>query len=700
MDRPEPQAPEIRFSNRGDPAPKLVQARLWRVCFEKRVAIRQSPSTQGKLVGAKGNGHLFEGRAAAGWVEVSPTEHVLIDATSLGLEPLLLPVVSLGPAPATLLRARSGVTLELWEPAGGAGADVPLACDVAGAAAGFAAGCALEVQEWTSSSGGWGTGRVVAAAARVTVALSGPPGAKRRARLVARGVVDEAGRVELCGGGAAAWATRLGPAASAGSGAVEFDLCSQWHAIEPFRDDASRSSEAAIREQSFDLSCDVLGHRRGGCAATRCAQFKLNASAVDLDLNVRAHLCAACGASATLHKALPDAAPPAVPRQPAAAPLAMPPAAPAPAPAPARERRRSRPSPVVAAPASLRAQGTSDISTRLRTADELRAVMAGFHERANDELVDLTADGVESLWCTSDMHIDYPANRKWLETMPTCPKGAIIVAGDLCSSLERLEYALAILARRFLHVFYTFGNHELWWNKNSTDTDSSVSKVFAIERVCRKLGVHTGGAVLADGLAVLPLYSWYKQSLCNETLPFDRCSDIEKGFDSACFWPSAVGDPRMPHFSLHDGVADFMLSLNEQRVAAAKRFKAASGGAATVVTFSHFIPRSECFNGYSRMERFMGCNEIDRQARAAGSSLHVFGHSHLKVDKTISGVRYVQCALGYPNDWNGNRDGPMRVWRKEKAEDGRGVMGQVSSYFSRYQGDVMLHREAKNGLVE
>ena len=44
----------------------------------------------------------------------------------------------------------------------------------------------------------------------------------------------------------------------------------------------------------------------------------------------------------------------------------------------------------------------------------------------------------------------------------------------------------------------------------------------------------------------------------------------------------------------------------------------------------------------------IGCPELDTQIRKVKSTIHVFGHTHLNVDKTVDGVRYVQNAFGTP----------------------------------------------------
>ena len=54
-------------------------------------------------------------------------------------------------------------------------------------------------------------------------------------------------------------------------------------------------------------------------------------------------------------------------------------------------------------------------------------------------------------------------------------------------------------------------------------------------------------------------------------------------------------------------------------------------------------------------------------------AVHIFGHSHLPVDATVGGVRYIQRALGYPRDWGGFRGEPQAVWTAAGAGAGAGL---------------------------
>eukprot|EP00755_Sulcionema_specki_P008043 Sspe_Gene.39872::Locus_19222_Transcript_2_3_Confidence_0.500_Length_4696::g.39872::m.39872 len=265
------------------------------------------------------------------------------------------------------------------------------------------------------------------------------------------------------------------------------------------------------------------------------------------------------------------------------------------------------------------------------------------------------------VWAVSDMHVDHKENMRWLETLPEFDEdgvpystGILICAGDVCTKIEMLRKALVLMRDRFQAVFYCVGNHELWqWGKESPD---SVEKFFEILTLCAEVGVHTTPAILpssgASGgpLCIVPLQSWYKSGFIEEEgETLDRMIEI---FDGACKWPPSVGDARKERNSLHDGIGDFFLSLNAPILRAAPAWHSKR---ATVISFSHFIPRPELFSGYRRLGRVMGCTELDDQITVLDSTVHVFGHSHLDVDEVAEGRRYVQHNLGYPRDRSGDK---------------------------------------------
>ena len=97
-----------------------------------------------------------------------------------------------------------------------------------------------------------------------------------------------------------------------------------------------------------------------------------------------------------------------------------------------------------------------------------------------------------------------------------------------------------------------------------------------------------------------------------------------------------------------------MTRLNHAKLEIIKTHATRHGGsAADVITFSHFLPRKELpLPGVHEMAKASGCLELEAQLRRVGAKLHVFGHTHFSIDRTIDGVRYVQHPLGHTHERN------------------------------------------------
>ena len=107
-------------------------------------------------------------------------------------------------------------------------------------------------------------------------------------------------------------------------------------------------------------------------------------------------------------------------------------------------------------------------------------------------------------------------------------------------------------------------------------------------------------------------------------------------------------------------MAQFLASLNEASVRAVRQQENA-----VVLSFSHFLPRSSLFEGAGgcrSLGKVMGDARLEDQIQRLCSSVHVFGHSHIDVDCVLDGVRYVQHALGHPEDGVSEAYQPVVVW--------------------------------------
>ncbi len=250
------------------------------------------------------------------------------------------------------------------------------------------------------------------------------------------------------------------------------------------------------------------------------------------------------------------------------------------------------------------------------------------------------------VFAVSDLHTDFRENMAVVEALPRGEHSgdALIVAGDIADTLETVEATLALLRARFREVFFVPGNHELWVR---TEPGDSVDKFNRILRLCDALGVRTRPAGL-DGVWIVPLFSWYEAEFDTdgdaETRELEAWSDFH-----FCRWPEAVRP------------CDFFLAINEPHLRPYD---------APVVSFSHFLPRRDLlppakYLRFRGLPRVAGCAALDAQVRATGSRLHVFGHSHINVDREIDGVRYVQNALRYPRDRSGPAFPLKLIWSGE-----------------------------------
>ncbi len=98
-----------------------------------------------------------------------------------------------------------------------------------------------------------------------------------------------------------------------------------------------------------------------------------------------------------------------------------------------------------------------------------------------------------------------------------------------------------------------------------------------------------------------------------------------------------------------------------------KNFPIPSNEVNKVITFSHFLPRfdllpSRQYLFIKTLPKCSGSEHIDTYIRNIGSSLHLFGHTHIDANKTIQDVHYIQNAFGYPSE--------RRGWKKNQIGDG------------------------------
>jgi len=229
------------------------------------------------------------------------------------------------------------------------------------------------------------------------------------------------------------------------------------------------------------------------------------------------------------------------------------------------------------------------------------------------------------LFATSDLHTDYKENFRWLQELSDTEyrDDVLIVAGDVSDRMEVIRETLLLLRSKFRKLLFTPGNHELWVRNSRVN---SLEKFQLILNLCDELGIATKPLRL-ENFWVVPLFSWYDGIFEPEMKAW---ADFH-----FCKWPEDIAP-----------LSDYFLGLNESHL---KPYDA------PVITFSHFLPRSELLppKEYLRIS-WLGnvsvCAALDSQIRQLNSTVHVCGHTHTTFDRMIGGVRYVQNAVRYPKE--------------------------------------------------
>lgn len=324
------------------------------------------------------------------------------------------------------------------------------------------------------------------------------------------------------------------------------------------------------------------------------------------------------------------------------------------------------------------------------------------------------------IYAISDLHTDRVENLAWLRSERPWPADAsvacAVVAGDISHRLDVLDETLRTLASRFARVFFVPGNHELWCQPeaHSAPTADSLAKFDAVLALCAARGVETAPALVGH-VAVVPLFSWYDQSLALPRAALGSASPLPLRLwvdYTRCRWPSSLVAPDAPP-AQDSAVCAHFLARNRPAIAAARAqmaaAAAASEGVRGVLSFSHFLPAPCCLpdwcvpdapvfdtawlsHGAARKAGLFasvaGSTALDAQLRSlrpdgetACEHVHVFGHSHRPKDFRLRGVRYVHNPVGKGTErewrvlpspafvrlWDGNgnavpRDRIIRYW--------------------------------------
>jgi len=248
------------------------------------------------------------------------------------------------------------------------------------------------------------------------------------------------------------------------------------------------------------------------------------------------------------------------------------------------------------------------------------------------------------IFAISDVHVDYPVNAQWVEQLSLAEyqDDVLILAGDVSDCLRRLQWCLHSLARRFKLVTFVPGNHDLWVLRDGKDVDS-LAKFALVNEVARQCGVALA-PVTVGGVTLLPLLAWYDYSF---GLPDAELRELWMDY-RACRWPAGMDA---------DDIAPYFLQRNI----------AAPLAPGACITFSHYVPRLDLIGStgiQARLAPLLGCARLEGEIRRHMPFAHVYGHSHMRQQVTLDGIRYINNALAYPAERQDSVRAPLLVYQQ------------------------------------
>ncbi|KAL7622825.1 hypothetical protein AAE478_006504 [Parahypoxylon ruwenzoriense] len=279
------------------------------------------------------------------------------------------------------------------------------------------------------------------------------------------------------------------------------------------------------------------------------------------------------------------------------------------------------------------------------------------------------------LYAIGDLHLAYEYNRKALEELQPHPEDGLILCGDVGESDAHLELAFGAAKRNFRDVWWCPGNHELYTMSSASAPPEQRLRgeqryTHCIE-VARRFGVRTpedefvrwdgdGGPVL-----VAPIFTLYDYSF--------RPPHVSR--EGALKWAEEADTVATDEFMLHpdphpsrDEWCRVLVERAERRLAEARTPSPAkttdddgSGGAEEererevlpLVIANHWPLREDLvyIPKVPRFSLWCGTKATEDWHARFGAKVVVSGHLHVPRTDWKDGVRFEECSLGYPRQW-------------------------------------------------
>lgn len=253
------------------------------------------------------------------------------------------------------------------------------------------------------------------------------------------------------------------------------------------------------------------------------------------------------------------------------------------------------------------------------------------------------------LWAIADLHLAAEVNRHALMASAPYPDDWLVVAGDVCESIDLFADALGWLNQRFARVIWTPGNHELWLTDQGQGPRSSVAKYDAMVGIARSLNVLTPEDPFVSwpptGDVIVPLCTLYDYSFRPDTVAL---SDVVSW---AAELRNVAADEHLINPAPFTGMAEWC--AHRCRETEDRLTRELPSDARTILV-GHYPLRQDLVR-IPRIPRFTpwcGTNLTEDWHRRFRANVVVSGHLHVRRTDWRDGTRFEEVSLGYPKQWD------------------------------------------------
>lgn len=261
------------------------------------------------------------------------------------------------------------------------------------------------------------------------------------------------------------------------------------------------------------------------------------------------------------------------------------------------------------------------------------------------------------LFAVSDLHITHPENRRIVEQLrPQSDADWLIVCGDVSETIADVEWALALLSRRFATVLWTPGNHELWTPPDERPRLRGERRYRHLVEVCKRLGVLTPEDPYpvwqgeAGPLTIAPLFLLYDYSFGRNIAPTKAQS---------LALAHKAGVVCSDEFLLHSDPYETREQWCHTRVRQTEKRLESCVGDIPIVMVNHFplIDQPTKVLFHPEFAQWCGTTQTADWHSRFKTAVVVYGHLHIPRTTWHDGVRFEEVSLGYPREWHRRRAG-------------------------------------------